>query len=155
MTSIPVTNAGKKKMQHELDELQGRIPEIAKAIEEAREKGDLRENAEYHAAREEMSMTQARISDMKGKLSRAVVVDESQIDPSTAAFGAILELEDLLDKSVEQWRLVGEGEDNALENKLLTNSPMGQALVGKRVGEVVVVKAPAGDLRFRIKSIKY
>jgi transcription elongation factor GreA len=155
MSSIPVTAAGKRKMQGELDELQNRIPEIAKAIEEAREKGDLRENAEYHAAREEMSMTQARISDMKGKLSRAVVVDESQIDTSIAAFGAILDLEDLGDKSVETWMLVGEGEDDALENKILTSSPMGLALLGKKIGESVVVKAPAGNLKFRIKSIRY
>jgi transcription elongation factor GreA len=155
MTSIPVTVEGKKKLQSELDELQGRVPVIAKAIEEAREKGDLRENAEYHAAREEMSMINARIQELKAKLSRAVVVDESQIDTSRIAFGAKIQLEDLGDKSTDDWQLVGDGEDDPLENKILTSSPMGQALVGRKVGETITVKAPAGELKFRVKSVKY
>jgi transcription elongation factor GreA len=155
MSSIPVTAEGKKKIQSELNELNDRVPVIAKAIEEAREKGDLRENAEYHAAREEMGMINARISDLKSKLSRAVVVDESQIDTSTVAFGAIIKLQDLSDKSVEEWRLVGEGEDDPLENKILTSSPMGSALVGKKVGETLVVNAPGGTLKFKIKEITY
>ncbi len=155
MTSIPVTAEGKKKLQHELEGMTARLPLIAKAIEEAREKGDLRENAEYHAAREEMSLLNARIGDLKGKLARAVVVDESRIDTSRVAFGAKVQLEDLSDKSVEEWRLVGEGEDDALENYILTTSPMAQALLGKHVGDQVVVKAPAGELKFKIKSIAY
>jgi transcription elongation factor GreA len=155
MSSIPVTVEGKKKMQAELDELNARVPLIAKAIADAREKGDLRENAEYHAAREEMGMINARISDLKGKLSRAVVVDESQIDTNKVAFGAKVQLQDLKDKSVEDWQLVGEGEDDPLENKILTSSPMGAALVGKSVGDTVVVKAPAGEIKFKVKSIAY
>jgi transcription elongation factor GreA len=153
--SIPVTAEGKRKMQGELSELQSRIPVISKAIEDAREKGDLRENAEYHSAREEMSMTNARIADLKGKLSNAVVVDESQIDTSRVAFGAKVTLEDLKDKSVETWMLVGDGEDDPLENKILTSSPMGSALLGKKAGESLIVKAPAGELKFRIKAINY
>jgi transcription elongation factor GreA len=155
MSSIPVTAEGKKKMQQELDELLARAPVIAKAIEEAREKGDLRENAEYHAAREEMSFNNARIQELKGKLSRAVVVDESQVDTSRVSFGATIQLEDLSDKSVEEWRLVGEGEDDPLENKILTSSPMGQALIGKKIGETVVVHAPAGEIKFRVKAVAY
>lgn len=155
MSSIPVTAEGKKKIQAELNELTERVPLIAKAISDAREKGDLRENAEYHAAREEMGMINARISDLKGKLSRAVVVDESQIDTSKVAFGAKVQLQDLKDKSVEDWQLVGEGEDDPLENKILTSSPMGSALVGKALGDTVVVKAPAGEIKFKIKSISY
>jgi transcription elongation factor GreA len=155
MSSIPVTAEGKKKIQHELEELQSRVPTIAKAIEDAREKGDLRENAEYHAAREEMSMINARIQDLRSKLARAVVVDESQIDTSRVAFGAKVKLEDLKDKSVEDWSLVGEGEDDPLENKILTSSPMGSALVGKKLGETIIVNAPAGTLKFKIKLISY
>lgn len=155
MSSIPVTAEGKKKIQAELDELTARVPVIAKAISDAREKGDLRENAEYHAAREEMGMINARISDLKGKLSRAVVVDESQIDTNKVSFGAKVQLQDLKDKSVEDWQLVGEGEDDPLENKILTSSPMGAALVGKAVGDTVVVKAPSGEIKFKIKSIAY
>lgn len=155
MSSIPVTAEGKKKIQAELNELTSRVPTIAKSISDAREKGDLRENAEYHAAREEMGMINARITDLKGKLSRAVVVDESMIDTSKVAFGAKIQLQDLKDKSVEEWQLVGEGEDDPLENKILTSSPMGNALVGKALGETVVVHAPAGDIKFKIKSITY
>jgi transcription elongation factor GreA len=155
MSSIPVTAEGKKKIQAELEELTSRVPVIAKSIEDAREKGDLRENAEYHAAREEMGMINARISDLKSKLSRAVVVDQSQIDTSKVSFGAKVQLQDLADKSVEEWELVGEGEDDPLENKILTSSPMGSALVGKNVGETIVVHAPAGELKFKIKEIAY
>lgn len=155
MSSIPVTAEGKKKIQAELDELTARVPQIAKSISDAREKGDLRENAEYHAAREEMGMINARIADLKGKLSRAVVVDESQIDTSKVSFGAKIQLQDLKDKSVEDWQLVGEGEDDPLENKILTSSPMGAALVGKSIGDTVVVHAPSGEIKFKIKSIAY
>lgn len=155
MTSVPVTHEGKRNMQTELDEMVRRVPLIAKAIEEAREKGDLKENAEYHAAREEMSMLNARITDLKGKLSRAVVVDESQIDPNRIGFGAKVTLEDLGDKSNDNWQLVGDGEDDPLENKILTSSPMGSALIGKKIGEVITVKAPMGDLKYKVKAIKY
>lgn len=152
---IPVTAEGKRKMQGELDQLNARIPVIAKQIEEAREKGDLRENAEYHAAREDMSMTNARIAELKSKLASAVVVDESQIDTSRVAFGAKIDLQDLKDKSVESWQLVGEGEDDPLENRILTSSPMGKALLGKAEGDTVEVQAPAGLLKFKIKKIAY
>ena len=153
--SIPVTAEGKRKLQAEAEVLAARVPVISKAIEEAREKGDLKENAEYHAAREEMSMLNARIGELKGKLARAVVVDESQIDTSRIAFGAKIELEDLRDKSIDQWQLVGDGEDDALENKILTSSPMGSALLGCKVGDTITVDAPIGKLKFKIKAIAY
>lgn len=152
---IPVTAEGKRKMQAELDQLNARIPVIAKQIEEAREKGDLRENAEYHAAREDMSMTNARIAELKSKLASAVVVDEAQIDTSKVAFGAKVDMQDLKDKSVETWQLVGEGEDDPLDNRILTSSPMGKALLGKAVGDTVEVQAPVGILKFKIKKITY
>jgi transcription elongation factor GreA len=155
MSNIPVTLEGKRKMQAELEELQARVPGIAKLIEEAREKGDLRENAEYHCAREDMGMINARISELKSKISRSEVVDASQIDTSKVAFGATVTLQDLKDKSVEDWQLVGEGEDDALENKILTSSPMASALLGRTIGETITVKAPVGDLKFKIKGITY
>lgn len=152
---IPFTAEGKRRMTAELDELNSRIPSVAKAIADAREKGDLKENAEYHAAREEMGMLNARIAELKSKLAQAEIVDESQIDTSRIAFGAKLRLEDVKDKSVEDWQLVGPGEDDALENKILTSSPMGAALIGKKVGDLVVVQAPVGELKFKVKSIAY
>ncbi len=153
--SIPVTIEGKRRMQQELSELQEKIPVITKNIADARDKGDLKENSEYHAAREELAMTNARISELKGKLAQAVVVDESMIDTSRVAFGAKVKLQATKDKSVEEWFLVGEGEDDVLDNKILTNSPMGQALLGKKIGDTVIVKAPVGDLKYVIKAIAY
>lgn len=150
---IPVTAEGKRKMQLELDKLNERIPVIAKQIADAREKGDLRENAEYHAAREDMSMTNARIAELKNTLANAQVVDESQIDTSRIAFGAKVELQE--GKAKETWCLVGEGEDDPLDNKILTSSPMGQALLGKKVGDAVEVKAPVGVLKFKVVKISY
>lgn len=155
MSQIPVTADGKRKLNQELDELTSRVPVIAKAIEEAREKGDLRENAEYHAAREEMAMINARISELKGKLSRAVVVDESQIDTSRVAFGAKIRMRELKTKTSEDWQLVGEGEDDPLENRILTSSPMGTALLGRKVGDTIEVHAPVGLLKFKIEKVTY
>ncbi len=151
---IPVTAEGKRKMQGELDTLHARIPVIAKQIEEAREKGDLRENAEYHASREEMSMTNARIAELKNTLANCQVVDESQIDTSKVAFGCKVDLQEGKAKA-ETWYLVGEGEDDPLENRILTSSPMGQALLGKKVGDKVEVKAPMGTIAFTVKKIAY
>ena len=153
--SIPVTAAGKQKMQAEVAELESRVPVIRKAIEEAREKGDLKENAEYHAAREELGMLQGKIADIKSRLAQAVIVDESQIDHSIVGFGATVELEDLGDGSVDDWELVGQGEDDPLENKILTTSPMGLALIGAKVGDEVSVVAPAGELKFKVNKISY
>lgn len=155
MSQIPVTEAGKHKLQAELAELEGQVPKLQEAIAEAREKGDLKENAEYHAAREKLGFVQGEISELKSRLARCVVVDESMIDHDKVAFGACVELEDLDDKSTEEWFLVGDGEDDPLENKILTSSPMGQALLGHGVGEEIVVEAPVGELRFKIKAITY
>ena len=157
---IPVTAEGKRKMQGELDQLSARIPVIAKQIEEAREKGDLRENAEYHAAREDMSLTNARLSELKNKLANCQVVDESQIDTTRVAFGATIELQEAKARGkakidAEIWYLVGEGEDDPLENRILTSSPMGQALLGKRIGDTVEVKAPMGTITFKVMKISY
>ncbi len=151
---IPVTAEGKRKMQEELDQLNARIPVIAKQIEEAREKGDLRENAEYHAAREDMGMTNARLGELKQKLANCQVVDESQIDTSCVAFGAKVDLQEGRSKA-ETWYLVGEGEDDPLDNRILTSSPMGQALLGKKLGDAVEVKAPIGTIKFTVKKITY
>ncbi len=155
MASVPVTIEGKRKLQQELAESEARVPAIRQAIAEAREKGDLRENAEYHSAREELAHVQATIGELRNKVANAVVIDSSRIDKDTVAFGATIELEDLSDGEVETWSLVGEGEDDPLENRILTSSPMGQALIGHRQGDEVAVQAPVGELRYHIKSISY
>ncbi|MDA3962488.1 MAG: transcription elongation factor GreA [Planctomycetota bacterium] len=152
---IPVTAEGKKKLQEDLRAMEVKVPRVRKAIEEAREKGDLKENAEYHAAREELGLLQGNIADLKSRLSQAVVVDESQIDHNVVGFGCTVELKDLDDDSVEEWQLVGQGEDDPLENKILTTSPVGQALIGHVIGDQVTVSAPMGELHFEIVSISY
>jgi len=153
--AIPVTIEGKKKLQDDLQKIDKRIPLVRKAIEEAREKGDLKENAEYHAAREELALLQSRKGELASKIAQAVVVDESQIDHNRIAFSATVTLVDLSDNSEEDWVLVGEGEDDPLENKILTTSPMGQALIGHSVEDEITVEAPAGQLKFRVKAISY
>jgi transcription elongation factor GreA len=155
MSQIPVTVEGKRKLQEELFGLEQQVPKVQEAIAEARERGDLKENAEYHAAREKLGFTNGQIAELKSKLARSVVVDDSNIDKDRVAFGACVDLEDLSDNSNEEWFLVGEGEDDPLENKILTSSPMGQALLGFAVGDEITVEAPVGELRFKIKSIDY
>ena len=135
--------------------MEAQVPVITEAIAEAREKGDLKENAEYHAAREHLGLVNGNIADLQSRIARCIVVDESMIDTSTVAFGATLELKDLDDDSVEEWQLVGDGEDDPLENKILTTSPMGQALIGQKVGDQITVDAPMGELSFEIISINY
>lgn len=152
---IPVTAEGKRRVEAELAALVNKLPHIRTAIAEAREKGDLRENAEYHAAREELGYTEGRVSELRGKLAEMVVVDQGIADKDQVAFGATLELEDLSDGSVEEWCLVGAGEDDPLANRILTTSPMGQALLGHKVGDAITFKAPIGLLSYKIISIRY
>lgn len=154
MNSVPVTAEGKHKMQEKLSALEAEVPGVRKWIEEAREKGDLKENSEYHSARERLGMLEGDIADLKSRLAHAVVVDESRIDHSRIGFGATVILADE-DGDEEEWQLVGQGEDDPLDNKILTTSPMGQALVGHAVGENVEVHAPAGVLTFSVKEIRY
>lgn len=154
MASVPVTAEGKRKLQEHLEGLEAQVPVVTAAIEEAREKGDLKENAEYHAAREQLGMLQGEIADYKSRIANSVIVDESKIDTSTVAFGAKVLLADE-DDDEEDWELVGQGEDDPLENKILTTSPMGKALIGHRVGDTVEVEAPMGKLVFTIKEISY
>lgn len=154
MNSVPVTAEGKAKMQQRLSELEAEVPVVRKWIEEAREKGDLKENAEYHSARERLGMLEGDIADLKSRLAYAVVVDESKIDHSRIGFGATVTLADD-DGDEEEWQLVGQGEDDPLDNKILTTSPMGQALVGAQVGDTVQVQAPVGTLGYRVLSISY
>lgn len=151
----PITAAGKAKLEEERNTLEASLPVIREAIAEAREKGDLKENAEYHAAREDLAMAQAKIGEINAKLSDAVIVDESQIDHSAIAFGATVELKDLSDGTTDDWQLVGPGEDDPLDNKILTSSPLGEALLGHAVGDKISFEAPAGLMEFEVMDISY
>lgn len=149
-----MTREGLEKLQEEVKYLRSvRRPEIARAIAEAREKGDLSENAEYHAAKEEQGHLEAKIAEMETKLANARVMDETRQDVSKAN---ILSTVEVLNKKVNKtmkFTLVSEAEANLKENKLSVSSPIGKALLGKTVGEKVKAQTPAGEIEFEILNI--
>ena len=155
MDTVPMTREGLDKIVAEVTELEERRPKVLLQIKEAREKGDLSENAEYHAAREDLSMLEGRIREMKDKISRAVIVDKSKIGGNTIVFGATVKLLSLADNEEEEYTLVGEGENDPLAGKILTTSPMGQALLTKKVGDKVEVPTPKGALKFKVLEIRF
>ncbi len=153
---IPMTREGYDKLKADLDRMQGpEMAAIARRIAAARAHGDLSENAEYHAAREDQGMLQARIDTLKDKLSRAFLVDKTTLPNDQVAFGASVRVVDLGLMEEEVFHLVGPGDEDYNNNKILVTGPLGQALLGKRVGEVAEVQAPAGKLRFEIKEISF
>ena len=155
MDTVPMTREGLDKIQTELTELEARRPKVLLQIKEAREKGDLSENAEYHAAREDLSMLEGRIREMRDKIARAVIVDKSKIGGDMVVFGATVKLLSIPDNEEEEYTLVGEGENDPLVGKILTTSPMGQALLTKKVGDKVEVPTPKGSLKFKILEIRF
>lgn len=153
---IPMTREGYDKLKADLDRMQHtEMLAVAKRIAAARDLGDLSENAEYHAAREDQGMLQARIDVIKEKLSKAFIIDKSALPTNEVAFGAIVRVLDLDAKEEETFHLVGPGEEDYLKNKILTTSPIGQGLMGKKVGDVAEVQAPMGKIRFEIKEISF
>lgn len=152
---VPMTPAGKQRLEKALEELESRRPEIQRAIAEAREKGDLSENAEYHAAREALGQLEARIAELRDKLARAQVVDLRRAPKDRVAFGASVKLLNLDTGQQENYELVGAGEDDVSCGRILTTSPLGQALLRRKVGEEVEVDAPGGKIRFRVLEIRY
>jgi transcription elongation factor GreA len=151
---VPMTREGYEKLKADLDRMQNiEMVEVAKRIAEARALGDLSENAEYHAAREDQGMLQARIDSLKDKLARAYIVDRSTLPENTVVFGTCVKLKDLDSDEEEVYQLVGPGEEDYLNNKILTTSPRGQALLGKKTGDEVVIKGPRSDLRYEILEI--
>jgi transcription elongation factor GreA len=155
MDTVPMTQEGLDKLSADMKELEERRPKVLLQIKEAREKGDLSENAEYHAAREDLSMLEGRIRELKDKISRAVVVDKNKIGGDNIVFGATVKLLSLSDNEEEEYTLVGEGENDPLNGKILTTSPMGQALLTKKVGDKVEVPTPKGALKFKVLSIHF
>src|SRR5437660_9166234 len=153
---IPITREGYEKLKADLDRMQNsEMVEVAKRIATAREMGDLSENAEYHAAREDQGMLQARIDRLKEQLSLAYLVDTNTLPKDTVVFGSSVRVKDLDLGEEETFTLVGPGEDDPDQNKILTNSPIGQGLLGKKRGEVAEIKVPMGNLRFEIVDISF
>lgn len=121
MAGVPMTKQGLEKLKADLQGLEERRPHMLKAVQEAREKGDLRENAEYHAAREDLASMEGRIADLKAKIAMATLIDPSKVGGDTIVFGATVKLKDLADDAEEEYKLVGEGEADPLANRILTN----------------------------------
>jgi transcription elongation factor GreA len=154
--AIPMTRNGYNKIRAELDDLeQVQMPEVEKRIATARAEGDLRENAEYHGARETQGMLQAKINLLKDKLSRATIVDASTLPKDQVAFGATVIVKDLDFGDTEEFTLVGAGEEDYDAGKINVTSPLAQGLIGKKVGELAEVEVPAGTNRFEVLEIRF
>lgn len=153
---IPMTREGYEKLKAELDHMQGHdMIEITKRVAAARDLGDLSENAEYHAAREDQGMLQAKIAACRDRLNRAVIVDPTQIVTDRVAFGALVKVMNLEYDEEEEYELVSPGMDKPEENRILVTSPIGQGLMGKKVGETAEIQAPRGTMRFKVLAISF
>src|SRR4051812_14903221 len=151
---IPMTKEGYEKKKADLDRMTNvEMIEIAKRIATAREMGDLSENAEYHAAREDQGMLQARIDALKDKLAKALIVDKSTLPTDQVTFGSKVKVYDFKFKEEETFELVGPGEEDYDNNKILVSSPMGKAMIGKKIGDKVEFQAPGGVMKYEIRGI--
>ena len=152
---IPMTREGYRKLKAEMDRLENEeMPKIEKQIGAARSEGDLSENAEYHGARENQGMLQAKINLLRDKLSRATIVDPSKMPKGEVAFGTTVVLKDLDCDDEDVYTLVGAGEEDYAQGKILITSPVGQGLLGKKVGEKVEIPVPAGTLNYEVLEIR-
>ncbi len=156
MERVPMTKEGMEKLRQELDYLKGEKRHgIVAAIEEARAHGDLSENAEYHAAKEEQGLNEGRIKDVEDKLARAHVIDPATITAEKIVFGATVELIDINEGTEVIYQIVGVDEANIEAGKVSITSPIARALIGKEEGDVAVVQAPGGEREYEIQSITY
>lgn len=153
---VPITPEGYRRLQEELDRLlKVERPRNIQAIAEARAHGDLSENAEYHAAKERQSFIEGRIQELQAKLALAEVIDPSRINQSKAAFGAKVRVLDVEADEEYVFFLVGPDETDVKSGKISVTSPVGRALLGKEVGDVVTIKAPARTIEYEILEIGF
>ncbi|WP_422450196.1 MULTISPECIES: transcription elongation factor GreA [unclassified Endozoicomonas] len=157
MKRIPMTVEGEKALREELAHLKGvERPRISAAIAEARELGDLKENAEYHAAREQQSFAEGRINEIEAKLSNAQVIDITTITKTgKVLFGTTIVLINLDDDRKVTYKIVGDDEADIKVNKISVNSPIARALIGKEEGDVVVVNTPSGGVEYEIDEVQH
>lgn len=157
MNKVPLTARGAEKLKEELADLKTvQRPRVIQAIAEAREHGDLKENAEYHAAREQQSFIEGRIKDIEGKLSNAQVIDVTAMTPTgKVIFGTTVELLDLDTDEAVVYQIVGEDEADIKTGKISVGSPVARALIGKEEGDEIVVNAPGGDKDYEIVEVRY
>ena len=153
---IPMTQTGYNKIRDEVNRLENEeMPKITEKIATARAEGDLKENAEYHGQREAQGLLQAKINELKSKLAMADIVDETKIKHDEVGFGASVKVMDLDLDEEEMITLVGAGEEDYDAGRYLITSPIGQGLLGKKVGDTAEIPVPKGTIRFEVLEIKY
>jgi transcription elongation factor GreA len=157
MDRQPISQAGYDKIREEIRNLEEvQMPLIAEKIAEARAEGDLSENAEYHGQREAQGMMQAKINQLKGKLGSTYIADKSKMPPGIIHFGSTVTVKDLSDGMEEEYELVGPGEEDYSTEpmKILTSSPVAQAMIGKKAGAKVEAEIPKGTLKLEILKVE-
>ncbi len=157
MKRSPLTMKGAQALRLELDNLKSVVrPRIIEAIAEARAHGDLRENAEYHAAREQQGFTEGRIKELEAVLSYAEVIDVSKLNAgSRIVFGATVELEEHHSGETVRYQIVGDLEANFKQGKISVSSPVARALIGKSEGDLIEIQAPNGTRRYEVVAVNY
>ncbi len=157
MQKFPMTVEGEKALREELEQLKKvDRPKIVAAIAEAREHGDLKENAEYHAAREQQGFCEGRIQEIEAKLSTAQVIDVTAMPAGERViFGVTVGLINMENDEAITYKIVGEDEAHIKDNKISVTSPIARALIGKEVGDVAIVRAPGGDIEYEIDDVKH
>ena len=157
MNKVPITQAGADMLRAELKELKTVVrPRIVKDIATARAHGDLKENAEYHAARDQQSFTEGRIKEIEGKLSHAQIIDVTIMNPGgKIIFGTTVDLADENTGKEVTYKIVGEDEADIKLGMISVSSPIARALIGKEEGDIAEVKAPSGVIEYEILSVKY
>ncbi len=152
----PITKEGFDKVQEELDHLiKVEREELKVVISEARELGDLKENAEYHSAKEKQSVVEGRIMQLQGVIAGAQVIDPKTLSTDKIVFGATVTLLDIDKDETVVFKIVGEIESNMKEGKISYKSPLGKSVIGKEEGDTVIVKAPKGDIEYEVESFEY
>jgi len=157
MEKEPITVSGLQKLKDELSELKNvKRPQIVSAIAEARSHGDLKENAEYHAAKEQQAQLEGRVIAINDIIARANVVDVTKIENNgSVIFGSTVKVKDLDSNKSKEFRIVGQDEADVNKNLIYFKSPIGKALISKSLGEMITVKTPSGEKSFEILDIKY
>jgi transcription elongation factor GreA len=153
---VPMTREGYERLKADLDRMaNSEMIEVTRRIASARELGDLSENAEYHAAREDQGMLKARIDALKDKLSRAIFVERSTMPSDVVVFGSRVKVKDIELDEEETFVLVGPGDEDYSQNKILTTSPIGKGLLGKKIGDQAEITVPMGTLKFQVVEISF
>ncbi len=159
MTRAPITAKGAEELKEELQHLKKVVrPQIVEAIATAREHGDLKENAEYHAAREQQAFNEGRIQELEGILSTAQIIDVPSLaanNEGRVVFGATVELEDIDTEEVVTYQIVGDIEADIKKNRIALSSPIARALISKEEGDIATVRAPGGIREYEIVEVTY